>query len=146
MLTEAMRKLEPIADTFDAVVFRGMSGALIAPIVAWELEKGLVAVRKPNELAASHSDNLVEGGDDGMRYLIVDDMIVSGCTVDEIRYVVENTYRGTLCVGIYLYNHPYQYAYRGIPVLAGALPDEEVVEEKWVTPETWNTSYEASFR
>ena len=43
----------------DAIAFRGMSGALVGPMVALELGKEFIMVRKRN--ANSHSSYMVEG-------------------------------------------------------------------------------------
>lgn len=73
---------------FDAVAFRGVSGALVAPLVAAALKKNLIVVRKDNEEA--HSFARVEGligfdrgklNLDGFRYILVDDFIGYGSTV-----------------------------------------------------------------
>lgn len=91
---------------FDAIAFRGLSGALVAPGVASRLGVGLCAVRKMDE--QRHSRNLVEGfagakrtgfndpdepyrmADDPdspryvFKYVILDDLTASGTTVREI--------------------------------------------------------------
>lgn len=63
---------------FDTIAFRGMSGALIAPILALNLQKELILVRKPAD--DSHSWFKVEGNKDAQRYVIVDDFESSGKT------------------------------------------------------------------
>ncbi len=54
---------------FDAVAFRGMSGAILAPILALRLGKTMIMVRKPG--AYCHSDYRVEGDLGARRYVIV---------------------------------------------------------------------------
>ena len=69
------------SDKFDAIAFRGMSGALIAPAVAAKLRKNLIMVRKTD---GSHSGYDMEGETNVANYIIVDDLIASGATVDAI--------------------------------------------------------------
>lgn len=91
---------------FEAIAFRGMSGALVAPMLAHHMKKGLLVVRKPSE--QSHGAK-VEGMIDAERYIIVDDFISSGKTVKEIQETIHH-YRKAInepvsakCVGIFLY-------------------------------------------
>ena len=84
---------------FDAIAFRGLSGAVVAPMVALALKKTLIAVRKSN----SHGIKVC--GDLGAQsYLIIDDFISSGVT---IRKIVTGIDRASLneptCVGVVLY-------------------------------------------
>jgi adenine/guanine phosphoribosyltransferase-like PRPP-binding protein len=66
---------------FDAIAFRGLSGAMIAPIVAMRLNKTLIAVRKGEK---AHSCHTVEGDIGAKSYIILDDLIDSGATVRAI--------------------------------------------------------------
>jgi len=65
---------------FDSVVCRGMSGMVIAPLVAHKMKKGLTFVRKSDN---SHSEYDVEGVL-AKKYVIIDDFIGTGDTIDEI--------------------------------------------------------------
>lgn len=94
---------------FDAIAFRGLSGSLIAPIVAMEMGKTLLAVRKGE---FSHSGRIVEGDYNARTYVIVDDMISSGDTIKEIvKAITEALELGSWtvcghtarCVGVILY-------------------------------------------
>ena len=87
---------------FDAIAFRGLSGAVVAPMVALALKKTMIAVRK------SHSHGVKVCGDLGAQsYLIIDDFISSGETV---RKIVTSIERASLdeptCVGAVLYAAP----------------------------------------
>src|SRR4051812_10409313 len=55
---------------FDAIAFRGLSGALFAPTVAMKMGKTLIAVRKKSTI---HSSRIVEGDYNARRYIILDD-------------------------------------------------------------------------
>ena len=87
---------------FDTIAFRGLSGALIAPIVAHILSKEIIVVRKTQ---TEHSLHRVEGHVAAKRYVILDDFISGGTTVREIisrvnRFAPEATLWGGM-----LYTH-----------------------------------------
>lgn len=87
---------------FDSIAFRGMSGALIAPILALRLNKTLIMVRKEND--GSHfnlySGSLVEGDKAARSYVVVDDFVSTGETlyqiIKEIKEFNSAKYIGTL--------------------------------------------------
>jgi adenine/guanine phosphoribosyltransferase-like PRPP-binding protein len=93
-------ELEPHKDRFDAIAFRGMSGAMVAPAVAIKLGKPFILVRKRGD--GSHSEHQVEGAVGCSRYIIVDDLIASGETVRAIQDDVSRHSKAT-CVGIALW-------------------------------------------
>lgn len=89
-------------EEFDAIAFRGMSGALVAPSVAAALGKNLLMIRKEQ----SHSDMNVEGFYGiTQRYVIVDDFISSGETCRTIIAKVKRFDKSNICIGIVLYNN-----------------------------------------
>lgn len=100
----AVKKLKRIKSKFDAIAFSGMSGALMAPIVAHELGKRVIAVRKPDE--KPHSSHRTEGVH-GDRYIILDDFIFSGDTLKRIKESIEQEAVFGPCVGCYLYSEGY---------------------------------------
>jgi hypothetical protein len=88
---------------FDTIAFRGTSGALIAPAVAAKLRKNILMVRKQGD--GSHSGCPLEGNGDIERYIIVDDFIATGATVEKILAAVKdepNTH-SAVCVGFFGY-------------------------------------------
>jgi len=88
---------------FDTIAFMGLSGALIAPIVAYKMEKGVLAVRKD---LGGHSPLLVEGNIGSQKYVIIDDFTSTGETVYLIRKRIHAVAPEAECVGIYEYfNH-----------------------------------------
>ena len=101
-LKKAKEVLKPVE--FDAIAFRGMSGALVAPLLAHKLNKTLIMVRKDSD--NSHAMRMVEGDMNAKRYLILDDFLASGETV---RTIVRAAYGFTdgeaQCVGVMLYYH-----------------------------------------
>jgi adenine/guanine phosphoribosyltransferase-like PRPP-binding protein len=88
------------AEDFDSIAFRGISGALIAPILALLMGKTLCAVRKPQQQELSHGCK-VEGDANTKRFIIVDDFIASGSTVYEILKEIALFAPKAVCVGFY---------------------------------------------
>ncbi len=98
VVTNSLKQLQPVADRFDALAVRGVSGLTIGPILAYEMGKGLIVVRKGE---TRHSLCDVEGLlGPTVRYLIVDDFIASGATMREIQ---EQIGRRGRFVGYHLY-------------------------------------------
>lgn len=85
---------------FDAIAFRGLSGALIVPTIAMMMDKTLLVVRK-GEL--SHSSRMVEGDYNARRYVIVDDLVASGQTVKTILQEIHNVIPDAHCIGMIEY-------------------------------------------
>lgn len=73
---------------FDSIAFTGMSGALVAPIVAIKMNKPLIMVRKEQD-TDNHSHKKVEGFIDAKKYVIIDDCIASGKTRNHIKKMVK---------------------------------------------------------
>ena len=87
---------------FDTIAFRGLSGALIAPIVAHILSKEIIVVRKKQ---TDHSNHRVEGHLAAKRYVILDDFISGGETVREIILRVNKFAPSATLWGGMLYTH-----------------------------------------
>lgn len=97
VLKEAKKELQ-----FDAIAFRGLSGAIVAPEIADALDVDIIAVRKPDN---SHSYNSVEHNDYPSKYIIVDDLIDTGSTIKAIvKEIKIRMWTTPQLVGIYLYN------------------------------------------
>jgi adenine/guanine phosphoribosyltransferase-like PRPP-binding protein len=108
LINQMAKMLAPI--WFDAIAFRGMSGALIAPSVAAILDKPLIMVRKSTN--NTHSWRKVEGfmPSIGMhQYVIIDDFIASGNTIKDIIRDIRNENTNLECLGVatYLRNSRY---------------------------------------
>jgi adenine/guanine phosphoribosyltransferase-like PRPP-binding protein len=108
-LTE-LRKRTP----FDAIAFRGMSGASVCYPVSYLTGLPLFNVRKLD--VSGHSGWFVEGPARGdlERYVIVDDLIASGATMREIIFRMgEHAHLSTeACAGIVLYAEPHTATFR----------------------------------
>lgn len=92
---------------FDAIAFSGLSGALIAPILALELNKTLLCVRRKGEAYSatgsfdgSHSYRTVEGDRAVRRYIIIDDFTSTGTTVQHIFDSVFELNPHAQCIGV----------------------------------------------
>jgi hypothetical protein len=85
---------------FDAIAFSGLSGALFAPMVAMAMDKTLLAVRKGEPC---HSSRQVEGDYNARRYVILDDFIAMGSTVQHIIEEIRDSVPGAVCIGILEY-------------------------------------------
>lgn len=87
---------------FEAVAFRGMSGAIVAPMVAVKMNKPLILIRKPGD--GSHSSYRVEGYTIPCKYIIVDDFISSGRTIEAIHQAInEKSLEPFTCVAVLAY-------------------------------------------
>lgn len=113
---------------FDAIAFQGLSGALIAPIIAMQMDKTLIAVRKPNE--ECHSLYRVEGDVAARRYIIVDDFISSGNTVRAILNAVYYVNSSAKCLGVLC------AMFLGIEYTKGANLRTDIVED-WERDNTY---------
>lgn len=92
---------------FDAIAFCGMSGALIAPAIALEMNKEMLMVRKKrysdNGVVRNdhHSCYRVEGDMNARNFVIVDDFIASGETVLHIlAQIKDNLFNPCNCLGV----------------------------------------------
>ena len=109
LVKKAVKKLKKL--DFDSIAFRGVSGALIAPIVAYKLKKPVTCIRKPTE--SSHGWTKLEGAIGVERYIIIDDFICTGETVNEIHYALLTDARiersipwpKPKCIAIYLWKN-----------------------------------------
>lgn len=89
---------------FDAIAFTGSSGAALAYPASFLLKIPLIHVRKSD---GSHYQDPIEGSMSSKRYLIVDDMISSGYTVNRIISTIKDNYKHyAKPVGICLFNSP----------------------------------------
>ncbi len=105
------------------VVVRGISGAAMGGLVSALSGLVLVIVRKPDDNAHSkisvQTVSLFGSTIDDGHYVIVDDLIDSGATIDAIVKVLRGESAKTVCDGIFLYHGHSLYRqnmYRDIPV------------------------------
>jgi adenine/guanine phosphoribosyltransferase-like PRPP-binding protein len=130
---------------FDTIACRGVSGLLIAPVVAMRLNKTLLVVRKGEN---THSTHAVEGDYGAKRYLILDDFIDGGSTV---RAIVEGIYGVSpkaRCVGFIAYKRlsylpiPYSFTPSFEAQMKRAWWDLETTYVQRFFPERYNKAVE----
>ena len=108
-----------------SIAFRGMSGAVVAPVLAYICDLGLIVVRKEND--SSHSTRRVEG-ELAHDYIIVDDFISAGYTVDAIINAISKVSE-VRCLGVMTYSRDYEMTYNSsmgeLPTwFVGAISDD----------------------
>lgn len=86
VIQHCLEVLRPIRDEFDAIVGTGCSGLTMGATLAYLLDKNFVIVRKDGD--RSHSGFAVEGNP-GYSYVIVDDLVCSGKTMQRILATME---------------------------------------------------------
>lgn len=144
MSVRYLRQLEASGKVeFTTIAFRGLSGALIAPMIAMEMDKSLLAVRKVKR--TGHGSNPVEGDYNAGKYIIVDDFISTGETCREIMQEIEECYSmkslngGALCVGVlqaYFFVHPEFKETQGYPSIF-----DTTITSLWYSMKTQRESY-----
>jgi phosphoribosylpyrophosphate synthetase len=101
LIERATRKLQDVP--FDTLVGTGVSGTIFVPILAHELDKHWMIVRKDK---SGHSTSMLEG-QLGHRWLFCDDLIYTGATLKRVRKTIKDTLRygtwHTVFGGTYLY-------------------------------------------
>jgi adenine/guanine phosphoribosyltransferase-like PRPP-binding protein len=115
--TKALKVVE-----FDTIAFRGMSGALIAPIVAHKMKKEVAMLRKSG--AQTHSCYEYEGHTAVQRYVILDDFVSTGQTVAGIIRDMRRSVPGAKFVGLYTYYSTYDKSAGWYPVDQSELFDK----------------------
>lgn len=73
---------------FDTLAFIGLSGAVIAPILAYVLGKELLMIRKNGGNDGSNSCYWIEGNLGAERVVIVDDIISTGYTMSQAMHAL----------------------------------------------------------
>ena len=104
--TVAEAKRLQASHNFDTIAFCGMSGAAMAFLLAHQLKLPLLCVRKKNESSHYRSQmgsTLMEGNLDCQRYLLLDDFISSGDTVNYIIESINKEIPQAKCVAMLMY-------------------------------------------
>jgi adenine/guanine phosphoribosyltransferase-like PRPP-binding protein len=122
---QVIRMIKERGLEFDTIACRGVSGLLIAPIVAMRLNKIMIVVRKGEN---THSGYEVEGDHGAKRYLILDDFIDGGDTVRAIIKDIFHVNRSARCVGF--------IAYKRLSFDNSEHTFEEQMERAWWDQET----------
>lgn len=77
---------EGVLGSVDAVVVRGVSGLLVGPMVSAFLDKSLIVVRKDD---GAHCKRACEGNRNIGTYIVIDDYVCTGKTIQTIVREVE---------------------------------------------------------
>ena len=112
IIMECVVRLRSI-EALDSIVVCGTSGLLVGPQVSEILNLNLVIVRKKHETKSSYSDFDTEGVHPA-RYIIFDDIVCSGRTVNHILRTLNSEYNRIYCLGAYFYLED-QCAYQNCP-------------------------------
>jgi orotate phosphoribosyltransferase len=123
IIARVIKALRPLADKFDTITFKGLSGALVAPVVADALKKQLVAVRSEHVKTHGYSVERARKIEPG-RYVVIDDFVASGDTLLYIHKKMEEEFKGSAKpVGTLLYHEEKKAADLRRLVGAGAIPN-----------------------
>jgi adenine/guanine phosphoribosyltransferase-like PRPP-binding protein len=101
MVDRAVNTLLPMCGEFDSIAVRGVSGLMVGSPVALRLGKPLAVARKESEVA--HASGVCNADLAGRRYIIIDDFVSSGATVNAITDLMTAETRACR-VGLYMYN------------------------------------------
>ena len=106
---------------FQTIVFTGASGSMIGPALAAMSGKKMVLVRKCKTEVSTHSYRNAEGAKDAGEYLIVDDLVGTGTSVDRIIDRMNRHDRDSSCVGVVQYaaGRGGKHCRAGLPLLPG---------------------------
>lgn len=83
------------------IVVRGVSGLLVGPYISAKLKQKFVVVRKPGDSA--HCLDPVEGAKKVRDYIIVDDFVDTGATVNVIHSTMRDVYTRPNLRGVFCY-------------------------------------------
>ena len=97
-LATAAKCMKTIKVPYDTLAFAGISGAVIGPALAIKLKKECLLVRKDCDKHCTREN--VSGHEGVKSYLIVDDLIDSGRTVEMIQKKIYQFSKSAKCIGV----------------------------------------------
>ena len=100
IIIKAVCDLRKISNEFDSIACCGVSGLMVVPQISELLNKNIIVIRKEGEKC--YSEFRTEGVSP-FRYIILDDLICSGFTINNIKKVLKEEYRRSICMGVYCY-------------------------------------------
>lgn len=103
-VTKLINKIHSSNVEFDSIAVTGMSGVLIGSIISYKVNKPLILVRKRSD--KSHSGYELEGNLGSEKYIIIDDTIDEGKTVNNIHKSIKK-HTNSICSAIFLYEHSF---------------------------------------
>lgn len=100
-LARVARRIKKVTP-FQAIAYRGSSGAAVAYPLSIALNLPVIQVRRQGETADGHGMGTEGPRRNISHYIIVDDFIASGNTVNKILH----EFKDAECVAVLLYQHP----------------------------------------
>jgi adenine/guanine phosphoribosyltransferase-like PRPP-binding protein len=116
-VNQVVRKIKAFQkrNRIDAIAFTGHSGCAFAYTLSYKLSIPLVCIRKKPE--KSHFNGLYEGRLNVRNYIIVDDFIDTGKTIEKIQSHVKIESPEAKLLAIFLYGGCFnEVSYKDIPV------------------------------
>ena len=99
IIIKAVCDLRKIKNEFDSIACCGVSGLMVVPQIAELLNKNILIIRKNEK---RYSEFRTEGVAP-LRYVVVDDLICSGTTINHITRIIKEEYPRARCIGVYCY-------------------------------------------
>jgi orotate phosphoribosyltransferase len=99
IIIKAVCDLRKISNDFDSIACCGVSGLMVVPQIAELLNKNILIIRKNEK---RYSEFRTEGIAP-LRYVVIDDLICSGTTVNHIIRIIKEEYPRAKSIGIYCY-------------------------------------------
>jgi orotate phosphoribosyltransferase len=99
IIIKAVCDLRKIKNEFDSIACCGVSGLMVVPQIAELLNKNILIIRKNEK---RYSEFRTEGVAP-LRYVVVDDLICSGTTINHITRIIKDEYDRARCIGVYCY-------------------------------------------
>lgn len=119
MVNRTAKEVKRLYPRVTHIAVSGVSGCTVGAAVALKLKKHLIVVRKEGD--GSHSRCNVEGYPENVSfcYIILDDFVCDGITVNRIYYSIREENNQAECCGIYQYYKDYRRPYDGYEYLLG---------------------------
>lgn len=113
-------------ENFTHIAVSGVSGLSIGPIVAYLMGKELIVVRKGEQSHSCHTVESISHSDRKFNYIIVDDLVDSGKTVNRIYNNIKDKYANAELTGIYTYGSSFV-----LKVNVKRVIEDKIIEEKF---------------
>ena len=99
IIIKAVCDLRKISNDFDSIACCGVSGLMVVPQIAELLNKNILIIRKNEK---RYSEFRTEGIAP-LRYVVIDDLICSGTTINHITSIIKDEYPRAKALGVYCY-------------------------------------------
>jgi orotate phosphoribosyltransferase len=99
IIIKAVCDLRKIKNEFDSIACCGISGLMVVPQIAELLNKNILIIRKNEK---RYSEFRTEGVAP-LHYVVIDDLICSGTTINHITSIIKDEYSRARCIGVYCY-------------------------------------------